>query len=448
MAKLFGTDGIRGEAGRFPLTPADVYVIGRAAGRVLKQKYPKTQVRVLVVRDTRGSGPGLLKNLSDGLRTEGIDVYDGGVLCTPSVALLVRTHKFHSGVVISASHNPPSSNGIKFFSAQARKWPDEWEEAVESLVASGKISRRPGKPTGRYVKAEALMEDYEEFLVESLSDQADLSGLKIAVDCSHGANHHTAPAVLKRLGATVYAIGVEPNGKNINVNCGSQHTEKLSKLVRSKRCHAGVAFDGDGDRVIFVDEKGTELDGDYIIALLAREFKRNGVLRHHKAVITVMANVGLRKALSKIGVKMVTTPVGDRYVSQAMKKHRAVLGGEQSGHIILGRYLPTGDGLLTALHTLALLKRNRRPLSQLAGWMKKFPQVLLNLPVKERRPLETLDGVNAQIKSVEKTLGSNGRVLVRYSGTEPLLRIMLEGPDKTQLRRYATGIADLVKKAQ
>lgn len=258
MGRLFGTDGIRGEAGHFPLKPTDVYKIGRAAGRVLKSHVKSKSIRIVAVRDTRASGPGLFKSLSDGLREEGVDVYDAGVLCTPAVALLVKTHKFHSGVVISASHNPPEFNGVKFFSAQSRKWPDDWEDRVEKLFFSKSFGAKRGPLRGQLVPAESLADDYESFLIETLHGRPNLSGLRIGVDCANGANSKTAPLVLSELGAEVVGINARPTGLNINVHCGSQHTQALSKLVRQKRCHAGVAFDGDGDRVVFVDEKGHE----------------------------------------------------------------------------------------------------------------------------------------------------------------------------------------------
>ncbi len=447
MGKLFGTDGIRGEAGRSPLNAANVRKIGRAAGRVLRAKFGARDTRVVVVRDTRASGLALFKSLSDGLREEGIHVYDAGVLCTPAVALLVKTHKFHSGAVISASHNPPEFNGVKFFSAQSRKWPDDWEEHVEKLFFADRT--KGGKNLrGQLVPAESLADDYAAFLATTLKGHADLSGLRIAVDCANGANFRTAPNVLGSLGADVICINNKPTGKNINVNCGSQHTGSLSRIVRQKRCHAGVAFDGDGDRVVFVDEKGRELDGDFLIALLAEYLQKKRRLKKKTVVATVMANLGFRKALKKLGVRTLTTPVGDRHVSEAMRRHGAVLGGEQSGHIIMGEFLPTGDGLLTALHVLAAIKESGKPLSKLVGFVKKFPQVLLNVRVKERVPLESMAGVSAKIHSIEKTLGENGRVLIRYSGTEPLLRIMLEGPNQADLNKYAASIADLVKKAQ
>lgn len=399
-----------------------------------------------MVRDTRASGHWIAKRLADGLCDTGVNVVDAGILSTPSVAYLVKARAFHSGVVISASHNPPEFNGIKFFTPQGNKWPDMWEKNVEKNFFSNMAPTLPSK-RGSQVSIEALHDDYESFLASTLHEVPDFSSFRLALDCSHGANSDTAPHLFKRLGAKVFSIGANPNGKNINVGCGSQHTEKLAALVLKKKCHLGIAFDGDGDRIILVDEKGHTLDGDHIIALLAKNFKRKKILKNNTVVITVMANLGLKKALSRLGIRVVEVSVGDRFVSEAMHKKGAVLGGEQSGHIILGAYLPTGDGLLTALHVLSHLKEEKKPLSRLVGWMKKYPQVLLNVPVKERIPLERLKGVSAAIQTVEKKLGNNGRVVIRYSGTEPLLRIMLEGPDRKKLDVFANGIATAVNQA-
>lgn len=450
MHHLFGTDGIRGIAGQSPLTPREILAIGRAAGSVLRGKYGSRQCRVVAVRDTRISGSSILKWLSRGLREHGIEVHDAGVLSTPSGAFLVRAHRYQSGVVISASHNPPKFNGIKFFSSEGRKWPDEWEALVERRVAaflSGRAALKSRFPVGQHLNTGALGRDYEDFIVGTLKGGVDFSRLRIGVDCANGATFRAARNVFTRLGARIYMIGDRPNGRNINVECGSQHTERLSALVRKKRCDAGVAFDGDGDRVILVDENGRETDGDHIIALLAARFKKLGCLDNNSAVITVMANLGLKKALSRMRVESIEVPVGDRHVSAAMGKHASALGGEQSGHIILGHYLPTGDGLLTAVHVLAALVEENKSLSALTAPMKKYPQVLLNLPVKARIPIPQLDGVPKEIRRIERTLGSNGRVLIRYSGTEPLLRIMLEGPRQSQLRTFANHIAGCVVKA-
>ncbi|OVE78245.1 phosphoglucosamine mutase [bacterium F11] len=437
MKRLFGTDGIRGLSGQYPLTPKEVYRIGLSAGMVLRDHYKDGPIRVLLVRDTRESGSSLGRMLTDGLRDTGVDVFDVGVLCTPSVAYLVQAHQFQSGVVISASHNPPEFNGIKFFTRQGRKWPDVWEEAIESHLT--KTLKKPkGVEKGRLIPSPQLVEDYESFLIKTLPHKLDLSKLRIGLDCSNGANYSVAPQILRFLGASVFVMGDKPTGKNINVRCGSQQTDRLGQLVRKKRCHVGVAFDGDGDRVIFTDEKGQVIDGDFIIGLLAKHLKSEKRLKNNKVVITVMSNLGLRMALVRLGVRIVETPVGDRYVSEAMRKNRAVLGGEQSGHIILGSYLPSGDGLLTALHVLAIVARARTPFSHIVGWMRKFPQTLVNVLVKERKPIPEMNGVQSKIDDIRNSLGQKGRILVRYSGTEPLLRIMIEGPTKKIIDQYAS----------
>lgn len=399
------------------------------------------------MRDTRESGTWITKSLAEGLLDRGVDVVDAGVLCTPSVAYLVKAKRYQAGVVISASHNPPEFNGIKFFTPQGRKWPDAWELSAEKKFASKTLGKRRVAKSGTLSHEGTLQADYEGFLVDTLNGKDDFSGLRIALDCSNGANSTVAPELFRRLGADIVAIGVKPNGKNINVGCGSQHTEKLSKLVVAEKCHLGIAFDGDADRVILVDEAGRTLDGDHIIAMLSKNFKRKRQLKNNMAVITVMANLGLKKALKEIGVKSVEVAVGDRYVSEAMSKTGSVVGGEQSGHIILGAHLPTGDGLLTALHVVAILKEEKKPLSRMAAWIKKYPQTLLNLPVKERIPLAKLDGVQPLISSIQKRLGDNGRVLVRYSGTEPLLRIMIEAAKKRECDDHARQIAWAVTKA-
>lgn len=447
MKHLFGTDGVRGVAGASPLRPGEILRLGHAAGEVLREKCERleTPCRILMVRDTRFSGPLISRKLADGLRQKGIDVYDGGILSTPSAAYLVRAHHFHSGVVISASHNPPEFNGIKFFNSQGCKWPDAWEEAVEEKFF-GRLSSSAFEK-GKFFPAGSLAEDYLSFLENSLGLENDFSDFRLAIDCSHGANSHLAPELFRRLGATVFVIGARPNGRNINVGCGSQHTEKLSNLVLRNKCDAGIAFDGDGDRVIVVDEKGDVIDGDFIIAILARHWKSTKQLKNNLVVTTVMANLGLKKVLKQMGIRVAEVAVGDRYVSEGMRKNGSVLGGEQSGHIILGQFLPTGDGLLTSLHLLVAAKKRNESVSKLASLMKKFPQVLVNVRIKERVPLDQLDGVQPRINFIQRELGDRGRVLVRYSGTEPLLRIMLEGPDKKKLNTYSNDIARAVVKA-
>ncbi|MFN0117701.1 MAG: phosphoglucosamine mutase [Elusimicrobiota bacterium] len=446
--KLFGTDGIRGIAGKSPLSKKDVYYIGLAAGEVLRDHVKKGRPKILIARDTRLSGQWIEKMIAKGLQQKGIDVFSVGVISTPGAAHLVRSQKFHSGIVISASHNPPEFNGIKFFNASARKWPDVWEETVESLLFQW--HKKPTPPLksskDKLIKVEQLREVYESFLIDTL-EGIKLNGLKIALDCSNGASFLLAPRILGRLGADLHVIHARPNGRNINVGCGSQHTSDLEILVRKEHCHLGIAFDGDADRVIFVDEKGHSLDGDHIIAFLAGHLKESKALVKNKVVITVMANLGLKKALAAQKISCEEVSVGDRFVSMAMQKSGAILGGEQSGHIIMGQYLPTGDGLLTALQVLKYFKKTKLPFSHVSELIKKYPQVLMNLKVKKRVPLNELPAAHSCIKKIESELGSQGRVLVRYSGTEPLLRIMIEGPDKMQLHRYGSEITEKIEEA-
>jgi phosphoglucosamine mutase len=446
---LFGTDGIRGVAGHSPLTSMETYRLGVCAGRVLASKYPKQKIRIIGVTDTRASGRALFDSLSHGLRSQGVDVYNTGILSTPSVAYLVQAHRFHSGFVISASHNPPAFNGIKFFNSHGRKWADEWEREVESLFRSAD-SEEALSQEGQELLCANFSSDYEDFLLNTLIKgpltlTQVFAGLRIAVDCSNGANSLLAPHLFKRLGAQVYVMGNRPNGRNINVRCGSQDVRALRELSLRHRCDAGISFDGDGDRVIMIDEKGGMVDGDHILVVLAKWLKQQKQLRRNSVVVTVMANLGLKQNLRKQGIRLIETPVGDRHVSESMRLHGAVLGGEQSGHIIMGQYLPSGDGLLTALHMLSVMKKSAKRLSVLAGDMKKCPQVLLNVHVREKVALEKLPDVMQKIHHIERELGQGGRVLVRYSGTEPLLRIMLEGPRDAVISHHAQVIAQAVQ---
>lgn len=447
MGTLFGTDGIRGIAYKSPLTKAEVYRLGFYAGELLKKKVGALPIRVIGVRDTRISGEDLFDSLTLGLTQSGVHVFDAGVLSTPSIAYLVKAHRFHSGFVISASHNPAEFNGIKFFTDHGRKWPDEWEREIEEYFAKRKSVKFLSSEKTEIIPANNFLNDYADFLTKTLPRQTQFKGLKVALDCSHGANSSLAPHVFQQLGADVFVIGNHPNGKNINERCGSQHTAALVSLVRSKKCHVGFAFDGDGDRVIAVDEKGNVIDGDFIIAILAKELKAQKRLSNNCVILTVMANLGLKKYLKQIGIHVVETAVGDRHVSEAMRLHGSVLGGEQSGHIILGEHLPSGDGLLTALQITQILNQRKVKLSTLTNVMRKFPQVLKNVSVPEKKPLHLFKNVHSLIQHVEKELGSNGRLLVRYSGTEPLLRVMLEGPNENHLHQYAENIISEVKLA-
>jgi phosphoglucosamine mutase len=444
---LFGTDGIRGRSGQSPLTVEDLRRVGRAAARFLiAHRTRSTPLRVLLVRDTRASGPALGRAVADGFTAEGAQVFDAGILPTPSLAYLVPQRGFDAGIVISASHNPPEYNGVKFLTPQGTKWPDAWERAAEAGFAQMRRVRSSPAPRGRVIRDPSAANEYFDFLRGTFPRNLSLSGMRLVVDCAQGATSALAPRLLTALGAAVTVIGNHPTGRNINVGCGSQHPEPFLKLIPKRRARAGMAFDGDGDRVVFGDEAGRLCDGDHIIGMLAQDLGALSSSNGRTVVITVMANLGLRKALRARRIRWVETAVGDRTVSEAMRKNHAALGGEQSGHIILNRYLKTGDGMLTALHVLALLARTGKTFSALAGCVRKYPQVLVNVPVRSKPPLPKIPDLKKAISDVEAALAGRGRVLVRYSGTEPYLRIMMEGPNKAMLERYARRIAETAER--
>ena len=444
MKSLFGTDGIRGRAGTFPLTHRDLRRVGLAAARLLlKHRRGRRPLRILLVRDTRASGLVLGRAVADGFISYGAQVFDAGVLPTPSLACLVPRRGFDGGIVLSASHNPPAYNGVKFLTAHGTKWPDEWERAVEAGFDRVKGPEPSSARAGCLIPDPTAADEYFDFLKGTFPRGLTLRGMRLVLDCAHGATSVLAPRLLTSLGAEVTVIGNKPNGRNINVGCGSQHPESFLRLIRERRARAGMAFDGDGDRVVMGDERGRLCDGDHIIGMLAQDAaSSNG----RTVVITVMANMGLRLALKRRGIRWIETAVGDRYVSEAMRRHHASLGGEQSGHIILNRYLQTGDGMLTAVHVLALLARIGKPLSALACCVKKYPQVLLNVPVRSKPPISQVRDLQEAIHEAEASLGERGRVLVRYSGTEPYLRIMMEGPMKAVLERRAKSIAQVAER--
>jgi len=453
VKKLFGTDGVRGLAGEWPLVPEFVRRLGEAAATVLRRHTPAK--RVLIVRDTRRSGPALLKDLAAGLSAGGFQAMDGGVLPTPSVAALVPRRGFAAGAVISASHNPAEFNGIKFFGHAGTKLPDAWEAEIEALLEKGGAARsRPRFEAwggaihrgARSVPFRQAAGEYVKFLKSTWPRGLTLKGFRMAVDCANGATGSVAAGVFRSLGAEVDVLSSRPNGMNINKGCGALHPENLAKHVRRRGLHLGAAFDGDGDRAIFVDEEGAVRDGDAVLLAAGRHLKAQNRLKKNTVVVTVMANLGLRKALEALGIRVVETPVGDKYVYEALVRTGAVLGGEQSGHTIFREFLPSGDGLLTALQVAATLRAAGRPFSTLAALAAPYPQVLLNVKVREKKPLETIDGFSRAMKAVEKRLGRNGRVLVRYSGTEPLLRIMLEGPTREEIERDARGLARLASR--
>jgi phosphoglucosamine mutase len=428
---LFGTDGVRGIAGEYPLEKRFVRKLGAAAGAIYNQEVRGRRRFFLLGRDTRASGPWIAQTFAEGAANAGIQVLDAGVTSTPSLAYLVPKEQVMGGVMVSASHNPAEFNGIKLFSPLGTKCPDAWERLIEKRVSE---LIDPPKPRRALIRKDSkAIQDYLDFLKRSLPSKTSFKGLTLVVDCSNGSLSKIAPAFLRRLGVHVMAIGASPNGKNINAGWGSQHPEKMQAEIKRRKAHGGMAFDGDADRIILCDENGNILDGDYILACAIRCLKEDNRLAGNMAVVTVMANLGLMKALRSWGVQTVVTPVGDRFVSDKLEETGGVIGGEQSGHVIFHDLLPTGDGLLTGIQILSMLRRRHQPLSWIKSLFAKFPQVLENVRVREKRPLEECPGVWAEIERAKRELGDNGRVLVRYSGTEPLLRVMMEGPSKPKL---------------
>lgn len=446
MKKLFGTDGVRGVANIHPMTTETAMQLGRAAAYIFKSS-SRRRHRIVIGKDTRLSGYMLESALVAGICSMGVDVLLVGPLPTPGIANITKSMRADAGVVISASHNPFQDNGIKFFSGDGYKLPDEIELKMEKLLDSKKIEAL--RPTATEVGKAFRIDDaggrYVVFLKNSFPSDLDLSGLKIVLDCGNGAAYKVAPAVFEELGAEVIPLGVKPNGTNINAGCGSLHPEVISEAVKQHRADIGIALDGDADRVIVCDEFGNEVNGDQIMAICATDMIARKQLKKKTLVATVMSNMGLDIALRKVGGKIIKTAVGDRYVVEEMRKGGYNLGGEQSGHLIFLDNNTTGDGVLAALQLLAVMRRREKPLSELAEVMIPLPQVLVNVRVRERQDIMTIPPVAAAIRGVEEKLGNEGRVLIRYSGTEPLLRIMLEGQDKYEITGWANEIADLVK---
>ncbi len=446
MKKLFGTDGVRGVANVYPMTTEMAMQIGRAAAYIFKNG--RQRHRIVIGKDTRLSGYMIENALSAGICSMGVDVLLVGPLPTPGIANITSSMRADAGVVISASHNPVQDNGIKFFSRDGFKLPDEMELRIEELIFSKKIdSLRPiATEVGKAYRIDDAVGRFVVFLKSTFPRNLDLAGLKIVLDCAHGAAYKVAPAVFEELGAEVITLGVKPNGTNINAGCGSLHPEVLSEAVKEHRADLGIALDGDADRVIFADEFGHEVDGDHIMAICATDMLKQKKLRKNTLVATVMSNMGLDIAVKKAGGKVVKTAVGDRYVVEEMRRGGYNLGGEQSGHMIFLDHNTTGDGVLSALQVLAIMCRSGRTLSELAEIMIPLPQVLVNVRVSEKRDIMTVPEIARLVKGIEEKLQDQGRILIRYSGTEPLLRIMLEGQDKYQIAGWAKDIADLVEK--
>lgn len=447
MKKLFGTDGVRGVANVYPMTTEMAMQLGRAAAYIFKGG-GKRRHRIVIGKDTRLSGYMLENALVAGICSMGVDVLQVGPLPTPGIANITSSMRADAGVVISASHNAFQDNGIKFFSADGFKLPDELEMKIETLIESKKIDalRPTATEVGKAYRIEDAAGRYIVFLKNTFPQEMDLSGLKIVLDCANGAAYKVAPAVFAELGAEVIPYGVSPNGTNINAGCGSTCPSVISEAVKIHRADIGIALDGDADRVIVCDEFGNEVDGDHIMAICATDMLKRKLLKKKTLVATVMSNMGLDIALRKAGGKIIKTDVGDRYVVEAMRAGGYNLGGEQSGHMIFLDYSTTGDGILSALQLLAVMRREGKTISELAEIMIPLPQVLCNTRVREKVDIYSISEIAAKIKDVESKLGHDGRVLIRYSGTEPLLRVMIEGQDKYEITSWANEICDLVKK--
>jgi phosphoglucosamine mutase len=420
--------------------------LGRAIAHVFKDV--KGKHRIVVGKDTRVSGYMLETALASGICSMGADVWLVGPLPTPGIAFITTSMRANAGVVISASHNPYYDNGIKIFSQNGFKLPDEMEYRIEEMILSNHLhSLRPtASEVGKAHRIDDAVGRYVVFLKNTFPNQLNLDGLRIVLDCANGASYRVAPTVLEELGATVIPIGVEPDGENINANCGALHPELASRAVLENRADIGMALDGDGDRIVFVDRYGKQVDGDQILAICGLQMLSERKLKKETVVTTVMSNMGLDRAIHKAGGKLVRTQVGDRYVVEEMVRGGYNLGGEQSGHTIFIDHNTTGDGVLTALQVLAIMKQKERPLDELAKVMEPLPQVLYNVEVKEKRELSEFPEIKKRTKEIEKALENSGRILIRYSGTEPLLRIMIEGEDEKELHRFAQDLAELVKK--
>jgi phosphoglucosamine mutase len=447
MAKnLFGTDGIRGVAGNPPLDPRTIAALGIALGDDLNRRGLGANP-VLIGMDTRESGPGIAAQLAEGLRGSGVDTRFAGVVTTPGVAYLTRTGGFSAGVMISASHNPFEDNGIKIFARTGYKLPDEEEHEIEEEVfrivdrVMGDGVSVAGDPVKLLQTTD--VRPYLDFLLSTIG--TNLNGLKVVIDCGNGAASNLAPQLFREAGAEVMAISDRPNGRNINLDCGALHVEGLRRTVLENGADAGVAFDGDADRAILISALGRVVDGDAEMLIAARRLQTDGHLARNLVVSTVMSNLGLEKALGRLGISMVRTPVGDKYVLEEMLRRDAALGGEQSGHVIFREYATTGDGMLTALKLLETCVREKATLDELAADLTVYPQLLVNIRVKERRPLEQLPGVLDEIRACESALNGLGRVVVRFSGTEPLARVMVEGPDPEQVESWAGRIASAIR---
>ena len=443
--KLFGTDGVRGEA-NVVLTAELAYQLGRAAAYVLKRDgIPGKENAMVIGKDTRISGDMLEASLIAGICSIGVNVYQAGVIPTPGVAVLTRMLNAMAGVVISASHNPYQDNGIKFFSPLGTKLPDEVEAAIEAVIEDGlkDVPSPSGAEIGRVIAYPEGAEKYSDFLQRKVD--GDFGGLRVVADCANGAASFIAPKLLRSLGADLTAISCRPDGININNNCGSTHLEQLQKAVQEQQADLGIAYDGDADRLLAVDQNGRVVDGDRLLLIFGSYLEKQGLLAKDTVVITVMSNMGLKSALKEKGIKTLETKDGDRYVIEGMKESGAVLGGEQSGHIVFGLDNTTGDGILSSLKLLQIVKQSGKTMAELADEMEQYPQILINVRVKDKNGWEEKAEIRQAIETAQAQLADSGRILVRASGTENLLRVMVEGKQQEQIERLANQIADVVK---
>jgi phosphoglucosamine mutase len=442
--KLFGTDGIRAAAGKTPLDPTTIFAVGLALGHSLRDM--AVEPKVILGRDTRESGPWIAATLAAGLRQAGARVESAGVITTPAVAFLARTHGFHAGVVISASHNPWRDNGIKLFGADGFKLADAVELAMEDEILhhAARIAAPDPASLPPVEDNPAFQADYIQFLIDCVPGLS-LAGLRIVADCANGAAAAVAPELFHRLDGEVTLLNIVPDGRNINDQCGALHPAYVAAETKDRGADLGLTFDGDADRCMLAGTHLNVINGDAILLMAARDLKARGLLTGDLVVATTMSNMGLEAALKRSGIRMLRAPVGDRYVLEQMQIHNAALGGEQSGHILLPHLATTGDGLLTALVVLDLIARSGKSIDELTADLKVFPQVIVNVKVREKKPLESIPAVAAAIRAAEEELKDSGRVVIRYSGTEPLARVMIEAESEDAMRLHANAIAGAIR---
>jgi phosphoglucosamine mutase len=442
MEKLFGTDGIRARAGEFPLDYKSICALGHALVELLREN--KLPPRVIIGRDTRESGQWIEQALFQGIKDGHGEAVSAGLIPTSAVSFLTNRHRFSAGIVISASHNPYHDNGIKIFSGQGTKISDSWEEILEHAINESSYTHQ--RRDMEISSDDTMSHDYVQFLKSRFEGVRLPRKIKTVLDCSNGASSHIAPKLFSDLGFDVIAINASPNGMNINKGCGSLHPENLAKKVVETGADIGVAYDGDADRVMWVNEKGDILNGDHTLFVLAQFMKEKNRLKTDNVIATTMSNMGLEKGLEKMGLKLIRTQVGDKYVLDEMKKLHANLGGEQSGHTIFLDDCPTGDGILTSLKMLEVMATKDTTLSQMVSGFEEYPQILKNVPVSKKTDMQKYPEIQNAIKEVKEQLAGYGRLNVRYSGTEPLARIMIEGPELDQIEKYADKLAAIISK--